>query len=155
MRVHVCRFVCLLVIAITLHACGGSDSPPATTPEAAASAPATSPPPTTAFRLVAIDLGKALGADKRIAEPSTVFAPTDVVFAVVSTDGSGPSVRLRAAWTYPGGRLNVASERQIEPSGPTATEFRLSDPSGLPAGQYTLEIAANGQSLGVKQFTVE
>jgi hypothetical protein len=163
----------MLLITIVLNACGESDSPPPpapTPPPASApaptptSAPTTAPPPKaaaptppdpSAFRVVSIDLGKNIGADKKIAEPTTTFAPKDVIFVVVSTDGNGSSVQLQASSRYPNGSVGDVRTQPVESNGPGATVFHLRDVNGLPAGKYKVEISVNGASVGEKEFTVQ
>jgi hypothetical protein len=151
-------FVSTLAVGMLLFACGKSESPPPSRPPAApppspqAAAPATQPAP---FRVVGVDLGKAVGADKKVAQPTTSFAPTDTIFAVVTSDGSAPSVALKARWTYQDGQLVDETARTIAPTGPAATEFHIAKPSGWPTGKYKVEISANGASVGVKEFAVD
>jgi hypothetical protein len=152
--------VSMLAIALLVYACGKSESPPSRPPAPPPPAPppqAAAPTPTqpAPFRVVGVDLGKAVGADKKIAQPTTSFAPTDTIFAVVTTDGSAPSVALKARWTYQDGQLVDESARTIAPTGPAATEFHIAKPSGWPTGKYKVEISANGASVGVKEFAVD
>ena len=113
-------FVSTLAVGMLVFACGKSESPPSRPPappppSPQAAAPATQPAP---FRVVGVDLGKAVGADKKIAQPTTSFAPSDTIFAVVTSDGSAPSVALKARWTYQDGQLVDETARTIAPTGP-------------------------------------
>jgi hypothetical protein len=152
--------VATLAIGVLLSACGKSESPPPSRPPAPAPAPppqAAAPRPTqpAQFRVVAVDLGKAVGADKKVAQPAASFAPGDTIFAVVSSDGSAPSIALKARWTYQDGQLVDETARTIAPTGPTTTEFHIAKPSGWPTGRYKVEISANGASVAVKEFAVD
>ena len=120
-------------------------APPAAPPQAAAPAP---------FKVVRIDLGTAVGADKRVAAPTTTFKPGDTIYASVLTDGASPKVSLAARWTYGDGQLVNESTQTIAPTGPAATEFHIAKADGWPAGNYTLELAANGEKAGTVPFTV-
>ena len=137
---------CILLAA----ACGRSDQ--AKTGATAAPPPVSAAPP--AFRVAAIDLGSAIGADKRIAAPASAFAATDTIYASVVSEGSSPSVALTARWTYEDGQLVQESTETIAPSGPAVTEFHIAKPSGWPAGKYRVQIAANGAPLGAREFEV-
>jgi hypothetical protein len=156
MRVR--AFVSTLAIGMVLCACGKSESPPPRAPAPPAPPPQAAAPPQAQpapFRVVAVDLGKAVGADKKIAQPTTSFAPGDTIFAVVSSDGSATNVALKARWTYQDGQLVDETARTIAPNGPAATEFHIAKPSGWPTGKYKVEISANGASVGVKEFAVD
>ena len=120
-------------------------APPAAPPQAAAPAP---------FKVVRIDLGKEVGADKKVAAPTTTFKPGDTIYASILSEGSAPKVELVARWTYGDGQLVNESTQNIAPTGPAATEFHIAKPDGWPAGTYKFELAANGASAGAQQFTV-
>ena len=151
--------VSTLAVAVLCCACGKSESPPPPSRPPAPPAPppqAAAPQPTqpAQFRVVSVDLGKAIGADKKVAQPATSFAPNDTIFAVVSSDGSAPSVALKARWTFQDGQLVDETAQTIAPTGPAATEFHIAKPSGWPAGKYKVEISANGAAVAVKEFAV-
>jgi hypothetical protein len=136
---------------LALAACQRSETrtAPAPTPPVAAPAPAAP-----SFRVTAIDLGREVGADRRVAAPISQFAPTDTIYASVVSDGSSPTVTLRARWSYEDGQIVNESSETISPSGPAATEFHIAKPDGWPAGRYRVEISANGMPAGTKEFEV-
>jgi hypothetical protein len=140
---------CILLAA----ACGRSEE---TKTGETTQAPA--PPPVSAapapFRVAAIDLGSAVGADKRVASPASSFAPTDTIYASVASEGAAPSVTLTARWTYEDGQVVNESSETIAPSGPAVTEFHIAKPSGWPSGKYRVEIVANGTPSGAREFEV-
>ena len=149
------RHVSLAVLILTtfsLGACSKSEPPPAPAPPAppAAQAPAAPAP----FAVTGIELGKQIGANKRVAEQVTVFAPGDTIYATVLSSGASPSTTLKARWTYEDGQVVDESTQAIAPSGPTVTEFHIAKPSGWPAGKYKVEIAANNAPAGSKEFEV-
>lgn len=136
-----------------LVACKKSEEPAkpaAPAPQAAAPAPQAPAP----FQVARIDLGNAIGTDKKVAAPSTSFKPGDTIYASIVTVGAAPSVTLKARWTYQDGQLVSESSQSIAPTGPAATEFHIAKPDGWPAGKYTLEVAANGTPVGTREFTV-
>jgi hypothetical protein len=140
--------------AITIGACSKSEPPPdakpAPAPPAAAPAPAAAP-----FRVVSVDLGKQIGADKKVTQPTTAFAPTDTIYASVVSEGAASSVALKARWTYEDGQLVNESAQTIAPTGPSVTEFHIAKPSGWPTGSYKVEISANDKVVGAKEFSVQ
>ena len=135
-----------------LSACQKAEEPKAAAPAPQAAAPAPQAP--APFQVARIDLGNAIGADKKVAAPSTSFKPGDTIYASVVTVGATPSVTIRARWTYQDGQLVSESSQSIAPTGPAATEFHIAKPDGWPAGKYTLEVAANGTPVGTREFTV-
>jgi hypothetical protein len=117
--------------------------------------PAATPAPVP-FKVSSIDLGKAIGPDKRITEAATTFGPKDTIYVVVSSEGEAPAVKLTAKWTYGDKGQSVSDEdRSIAPTGSEATEFHVSKPSGWPVGKYKVEILADGVSAGTKDFEVK
>ena len=134
-----------------LSACNRSGSSSAPTPAPQAAAPQAAAPQ---FQVKSIDLGTAVGADKKISAPATAFKPGDTIYLSVVTDGASPSVTLAARWTYEDGQLVNESSQTIAPSGPAATEFHIAKPDGWPAGKYKVDVAANGQPAGSREFTV-
>ena len=119
-----------------------------TTTAAPAPAPA-------AFAVQSVEVGKQIGADKRVTSPSTTFAPTDTIYASVATEGTAPSKTIAAKWTFGAGTLVKADSQAIAPSGPEATEFHIAKPSGWPAGKYKVEISVDGTPAGSKEFEVK
>src|SRR5690349_2264375 len=95
---------CSLGVCFTLvifAACGKSEPP--RSPQGTASPPATSttpPPVAPAVTVTTVELGNQIGADKRVTQQMTSFAPKDTIYATVVTNGSAPSATLTAKWTY-------------------------------------------------------
>lgn len=143
-----------LLLALTIVACGKKETPPPAAPPAT---PAMQPAAPAEVSVSAINLGNAIGADKRVTTPSSSFAKTDTIYAAVETQGSGNMV-LKAVWTYhKGDKVAVVNENSmtITASGPAVNEFHVSMPSGWPPGDYQVEIFANDKSAGVSKFTVK
>jgi hypothetical protein len=146
----------LLVSCIALFGCKKKEEapPPEATPTPAAAETPT--PAVVVFRVTTVDLGKAIGADKKVTDPATTFAPKDTVYVVVNTEGAAPSAKLTAKWTFGDKGQSVKDEDQtIATTGPAATEFHISRPSGWPVGHYKVEILADGTSAGTKEFDVK
>ena len=142
-----------LVMALGLAAVTAGckkDAPPPPQEEAAAPAPAAAE-----FSVASIDVGKAIGADKRITAPVTTFKPKDTIYVSVVTEGAAPSKTIAARWTFEDGQLVKEGTESIAPTGPAATEFHIAKPSGWPAGKYKVEIMVDGASAGNKEFEVK
>ncbi len=101
-----------------------------------------------------VELGNAVGADQKVATPSSSFAPSDTIYAAVTTSGAGTAA-LAAKWTYQDGQTVHEESKSIAPTGPATTAFQISKPSGWPAGSYKVAISLNGQPVSSKDFTVQ
>jgi hypothetical protein len=108
-----------------------------------------------AVRVSDVKLGRAIGADKRLTEETDDFRPTDVIYAVVETQGSGSPAALQARWTYEDGQVVDESSRNISAAGGDFTEFHISKPSGWPKGKYKVEILLDGQPADTEDFEVK
>jgi len=146
--------VACVAVPIALSACKRAETPPPPPPAAAPAAAPTPPPAAAPFRVGSVDVGNAIGADKRVTVPSTTLAPGDTIYASVASTGAAPSVTLVARWTYGDGQLVKEESQQIAPTGPAKSEFHISKPDGWPAGAYKVEILADGTSVVSKSFEV-
>lgn len=136
---------------IGMPACKKKEAP-APPAEAAAPAPAPAPP---AFAVQTIEVGKAIGADKRVTALATTFGRRDTIYASVATEGAAPSKTISAKWTYQDGQVVKEQSESIAPTGPAATEFHISKPKPWPAGKYKVEIAVDGTPAGSKDFEIK
>jgi hypothetical protein len=157
MRFH--RTTTLILLGcIALFGCKKKEEAPpaeATATPAPVETPAATPTPVP-FRVTSIDLGKAIGPDKKVTEAATTFAPSDTLYAVVTSEGESPAVKLTAKWTFGDKGQSVKDDDQtIAPAGPAVTEFHVSKPGGWPVGHYKVEILADGVSAGVKELDVK
>jgi len=156
----------VLASALALAACGKSEPPPAPAPAAPAPAPApaTPPPeasaaapaatPAAAVQITSITFTNALGADGKVTTPLTTFGPKDTIYGVVAATAAQASTAITAHWNYQGGQL-VSEQVQTLNMGPSVSEFHISKPDGFPAGNYSLEILVNGNSVSSATFTVK
>jgi hypothetical protein len=151
------RLLLLAVMCLAWLACGRAEERSApeaqtpTTPPVAAPAPSDEPE---TFRVGEVELGRQIGADKRVSAPTTSFAPTDTIYASVETEGAAPSVSLTARWSYEDGQLVDESTETIAPTGPAVTEFHVAKPDGWPSGKYKVEIIADGRPAAEREFEV-
>lgn len=136
--------------ALTVAGCKKEAPPPQS--ETAAAAPAPAP---AEFSISVIEVGKQIGADKKIAAPTATFAPKDTIYASVVSEGAAPSKTIAAKWSFQDGQVVKEAAETIAPTGPAATEFHISKPSGWPVGKYKVEISVDGSPAGSKDFEVK
>jgi hypothetical protein len=144
-------YVAALLLSVSLTACGKKEEPSTVT----TSTPAPAPEPA-GVTVGSINLGKAVGADKKITTPAEAFAKGDTIYASVDTSGSGTST-LKAKWTYAkGGQTTTVNEESqtIVATGPATTEFHIQKPDGWPPGDYRVELFLDDKLIGTKDFKV-
>ena len=152
-------FVVLAAAVMAIAACGKKEEPPKPTaapapPPVQAPAPAPAPAGVT---VSTINLGKAVGADKKVSAATDTFGKADTIYAAIDTTGAGTAT-LKAKWTYhkDGKEALVKEDTQtIAPTGPATSEFHISKPDGWPVGDYQVEVFAGDKSAGVKKFSVK
>jgi hypothetical protein len=130
-------------------ACGGRDADD-TAPGTTANAPAAA-----AVTVTDVKLGKAVDANNRVTDETDDFAPGDMIYASVITNGSSPSATLHARWTFEDGQVVDSTTRTIAPQGEAATSFHIMRPGGFPEGDYKLTILLNGAEARTKDFEVD
>ena len=144
----------LAALVLALTACSKKEEPP----KVEAPPPATTAPaPSAGVAVTAINLGTAVGADKKVAKGTDTFGSKDTIYASVDTTGSGTAT-LKAKWTYrKDGKEAVVKEdtMTIAPTGAATNEFHISKPDGWPVGNYQVEIFVADKSVGTKAFTVK
>jgi len=135
-------------------------APPAPKPQQQAAAPqaaapqAAAPQAQPAFHVTRVDLGNAIGADKKVVAPSVTFKPNDTIYASILSEGVSSNAALTVRWTFGDGQVVNESSQNIAPNGPAATEFHIAKADGWPAGKYKVEVSANGKPAGSAEFTV-
>ena len=112
-------------------------------------------PPAAALSVTDLELGRAIGGDKRVTDKTDTFAPNDVIYAAVLTSGTSANASLQARWTFEDSQVVNESTEAIAPTGDAATEFHISKPDGWPKGKYKVEILLDGTSVRTKDFEVK
>jgi hypothetical protein len=140
---------------LATSACKKNETPvtdTSTSAGAVATPPAATP---AAVTVVDIDMGKAVGADKKITDKTDVFKPTDTIYASVHTTGTAPTTALTARWTFENGTVVDERTENIAATGDAYTEFHIAKPSGWPKGKYTVHILLNGNEVRTKDVEVK
>ena len=139
----------LLTAVLLATALGAACSRPAASP-----APAPAPAAATAVRVTDVDLGRAVGQDKRVTDKADSFTPSETIYVSVRTEGSASTATLKARWTYEGGQVVQESSQTIVPTGTAVTEFHVAKADGWPKGAYKVEVFLNGNSVETESFKV-
>jgi hypothetical protein len=111
------------------------------------------PVPEPKVKVVDVTLGRAIGADKRVSTTAATFAPTDVVYASVVTQGDTKRATLAARWTRDGAVLQQTTQ-DIAPHGTTVSEFHVLNPAGWAPGEYRVEVLLDGRVMADRTFRV-
>lgn len=118
-------------------------------------APVAETPKPTPFRILSMDLGKRLDADKKVVTPTAVFGTRDTIYVAIASDGSASSVTLRALWMFEDGQRVADDAQTLAPTGPAQTEFHIMKATPWPKGKYTVEVFSDTTSAGRKEFVVQ
>ena len=154
---HVARALTAVALVAAV-ACKGRDAaPPAGGAETGTTETAAAPDTAVSkeLKVAGVMIGKGIGENKLITEPTFQFAPSDTVYASVSTEGAPESAELTAVWRFQTGRTVDSSSQTIAPQGSETTEFHVSNPKGWPVGTYNVTIYADGDSVDSKNFVVK
>jgi len=87
--------------------------------------------------------------------PTTRFAPTDSVFAEITSNGTASEYTIYAKWTDTEGTVLADYGIRINEPGPKRTVVSLSKPDGWSAGHNRIELAINGKTLRTVTFDVQ
>lgn len=112
------------------------------------------PPAAPALRVSAVETGKAIDADKSIADDMHDFAVRDTIYAAVKTEGTGTGT-LAAKWTFQDGQVVEESSQNIAPTGDAWHEFHIMKATAWPKGNYKVEVTLDGVAVGSKDVTVK
>jgi len=148
------NLVVLAALLLALTACGKKEEP---VKKVEAPPAPTAPVPLAGVNVTAINLGTAVGADKKVTKGTDTFGRKDTIYASVDTTGSGTAT-LKAKWTYrKDGKEAIVKEdtMTIAPTGAATNEFHISKPDGWPVGNYQVEIFVADKSAGTKAFSVK
>lgn len=145
-----------LIFFAALAACGKKDEGKVIDTTALGTQTATVSVDSTPIKVSDIQVGKAVGSDKKVANQTTDFGVRDTMYVAVITDGAAKDAKLTAKWMYNGTKVVKEDSQTISPTGGTnATEFHIDKKTAWPAGKYTVEVLLNGVSAGTKDLNVK
>ena len=154
-----------LIAAVSLAACDKLPPPPPAppapppppSPVETTAAPASEAKADAALAISAADLGTELGDDGRIVTVAESFKPTDTIIVAIATSNAGAkpvNAQVTARWIGPDGQVFNEESRQQDFSGTQFVSFRVADPKGFKPGNYKLEVALNGSTVQMREFSV-
>ena len=96
----------------------------------------------------------------RVTAPMSTFAPSDTIYAAVSTTTSDPAAsvasKLGAKWTHVDSNQTVHEEsKDLVLAGDGVTDFQISRPDAWPTGKYKVEIMLDGAVVQTREFEVK
>jgi hypothetical protein len=141
--------VATVFVALGITACGKKDA------ELADTATVTVPPVASPLRVTDIQLGKGVGSDKRIVQPTTTFGTRDTIYVSVTTDGAANDARMTATWMYGDQGVSEADEMLSSSGGVNVSEFHISKETPWPTGSYRVDVKLNGQTVGSREFRIQ
>jgi hypothetical protein len=145
-----------LAFSIAVAACGKKDQGQVVDTTAAGTQTATVSVDTTPIKVSDIQIGKSIGADKKVSNGTTTFAVRDTMYAAVVTDGAAKDAKLTGKWTFGNGQVVKQETQTISPTGGEyVTEFHITKASAWPKGAYKFEAVLNGVSAGTKDLEVK
>ena len=153
---HITEVGLLVVVAALAAACGGSGesrhagAESGTTDSAAAAAASAA---SAARRVSNVMIGRRVGPQNRMTEPTFQFTPQDTVHVSVGTEGAGGPGTLTAAWRSQSGEILQQTSEPIAPAGEN-TAFHLSRPTGMKPGTYKVIVFLGDDSADTKVFVV-
>lgn len=99
-------------------------------------------------------VGGAIDSTGAVVAPVDSFAPRDTVYASLAAEGDVDRAILTARWTRAEGVLMGERQEVFPLEGRRIVTFRLSDPDGLPPGQYRVEVHLGTDAIGSESFRV-
>jgi hypothetical protein len=109
---------------------------------------------TGSLRVANVMIGKRLGSENRIAEPTFQFAPADTVFVSVGVQGAPADAQLGARWLAQTGKTLDSTTQPIKAGESGNKEFHLVQGKGWAPGTYLVTLYLNGDSVDAKTFAV-
>ncbi|HET6577076.1 MAG TPA: hypothetical protein VFG66_02070 [Gemmatimonadales bacterium] len=145
--------------AVALTSCGGGNrdqgTETATADSAARAADSAARAATTgAQRIANVMIGKRLGAENRIAEPTFQFVPQDTVYVSVDVQGAPAEGTLAARWLAQNGKTLDSTAQPLTAGETGHREFHLAQAKGWKPGTYLVTLYLNGDSVEAKTFAV-
>jgi hypothetical protein len=109
--------------------------------------------PSGPLKVKTIQTGRSLNSDNSVGLLTQRFRPDQSIYVAVLTDGPGKGT-LTAKWTY-AGRTVSEDTKKVSYRDSAATEFHITNSSGFPPGDYSVEILLDGKPVETRSLKVE
>lgn len=107
------------------------------------------------FSVIDVDMGRHVDADRKIADGTDTFAPSDTIFASVHTSGTANESAIIGRWTFPDGSVVDQKADNVPAEGDGYLAFFITKPGGLAAGKYKFNVIVDGREVRSKDVTVK
>lgn len=155
-RFRAAAFASALMLLATIAACKKKDDTTLTDTTSLGTTTATVAVDTTPIRVSDVQVGKSIGADKKVGNQTTDFGVRDTMYVAVITEGAAKDAKLTTKWTYNGKQVVKESSETISPTGgETVTEFHVDKKTAWPKGKYKVDVTLNGAAAGSKDLEVK
>jgi hypothetical protein len=105
-------------------------------------------------RLANVMIGKRVGPENLIAEPTFQFAPQETVYVSAALQGSPGQATLAARWLAQGPKVLDSTAQSVTTGAKTNALFRFAPPKGWKPGTYVVILYVNNDSADAKAFAV-
>ncbi len=105
-------------------------------------------------RVATVMIGKRLGSEKRIAEPTFQFAPQETVYVSFGLHGAPAETKVSARWLAQNGKTLDSTVQTVPAAAGGNTEFHLAPAKGWQPGTYLVTLYLNDDSVDAKTFAV-
>jgi hypothetical protein len=105
-------------------------------------------------RVANVMIGKRLGPQNRIAEPTFQFVPGDTVYVSMGVQGAPAEGSVATRWLAQTGKTLDSTAQPITVGDSANKEFHLAQEKGWQPGNYLVTIYLNGDSVDSKTFAV-
>ena len=105
------------------------------------------------LKVKTIQTGRSLNSDNSVGLLTQRFRPDQTMYVAVLTDGPGKG-KLTAKWTY-AGRTVSEDTKSVSYRDSAATEFHITNSSGFPPGDYSVEILLDDKPVETRNLKVE
>jgi len=105
-------------------------------------------------RLANVMIGKRVGPENLIAEPTFQFAPQETVYVSGALHGTPGQATLAARWLAQGPKVLDSTAQTVTTGAKANALFGFAPPKGWKPGTYVVILYLNGDSTDAKAFAV-
>lgn len=108
-----------------------------------------------ALSVIDVDMGRHIGADKKITDKTDDFAPKDTIYGSVHTSGTATNGSVVGRWTFQDGSVVGEQTENVTTAGDAYAAFHIAKAGGFAPGKYTLHVLIDGKEVRTKDVTVK